>query len=292
MCIRDSLTVRLGGDSYVDLPGAPSIRGIPELAASDTYAPVKTALQTAHRSFVFNDAGWALQTFEGDLKQTRSFPVTLPGGASMIAWTEGGDPPLYDAYAGREPDASQFTDRTFVRLFQGNKELAHAMNNVAIAPAPAGNYVLTVESFNSYAGTPITQGSSYKFHVLTIDGERTLRSMRARIVSPLPGGTLPALGFCQMTDLRVPQTPAVRSLLVDADWEATGLMTQKWTISFAIPTVGAAPCGDATRGDRQRFTFPGERTWQFGVAPSPDHFFMSAWDSIIELTIRYTYSAP
>lgn len=294
-----TIQLNLAGRSFLELPRAFPIRGVPDLVRDDTYSTQPTSLATATRSFTFNDAQWETRSFTGRTGPLREFSFDLAQKAEILmAWVEVFDSTfVQDIERGRPPNPQKIRQGAAIRLSRDGSEIDHSgfgngvggwgTEALAVLDLAPGPLTLTVDSANEDE----SQSMPFTVHVLEVRGERTLRSMRWKFTQT-NSLRLPSVGVCPGAAEPIPATDEVRSIALDLDWDSAAVGIPAWTIRFDLPGVGSFPCGEAGTGDELRLTIPTEQVWYVGATPSQDSLHVSAYDTTFELQAEYVYSAP
>jgi hypothetical protein len=301
---RVTVSLKVRGASYIQLPQPVPARSVSDLHAQDTYQPSPSSFATAQRSFTFNDDAWSVRSFEGTIRDGSSsgFGFDLERDAEFVlAWVEAYDSPFTDdVLDGRSADVRKLTDSMTMELLSNGEVLEtggnptggqRGMDSLGVLDVPASQVELRVKS------TPRTQGYPFKAYVLTVHGARTLRSMRWAFtenggIDALQGHRGPAAAVCPAAVEPVPVTGEVTTYSADLDWESHGVPPPRYTVRFDLPGVGSFPCSEAGTGDQVRFTIPGKRMGYVGATPAYDAMFYPPWDVVYRMEIRYTYTPP
>lgn len=295
------LTLGTGGESWFELPQPVAARAVPALRDADTSKTAPSSYSGAHRTMRFNDGDWTASEFAGDLGQQRNFDLNLPRDAGIVvAWVETYDTPIvYDALRGRGEDPRKLDNAPGLTLLRGGAEVASGWNNgftgighdsLAAFDVAAGPLVLRVDrpSFDPDRSSNLP----YELHIVAVHGPRTLAGMRWRFASQGDSST-PAFARCNHAQQPVPVTDNVTTFDVELDWDTEAVLDPRWTLSYFLPTLGDAPCGESNVGDRIRFTLPSEqRVWLLGPVPTHGGLHESNFDTVFEMDVTYTYAPP
>ncbi len=294
------IDLRLGGKSYVQLPGPFAMHGTADLMRADTFRPEPNILQTGTRTFGFNDRNWALQSFTGTTGPVREFSIDVPAKPEVfLAWVEARDHTFTQSVGSASPDPQALLQGASVKLFRDGKLIGHSYSPTG-GDGPTGGLGTAALAVLDLAPGPLTlavnsarddegQGIPFSLHVLEVRGERTLRMMRWQFMH-VRSARLLATAVCPNRLEPVPATDEVRSLALDLDWESASPLP-KYTVAFEIADVGEYQCGQVGTGDELRLTLPpAERVSMVGAAPAYGSIHLTAYDTMFEMTARYTYS--
>jgi hypothetical protein len=292
--------LRLGGRTYLQLPRAFNVHGVPDMQREDTYSPQPSTYSAGTRSFAFNDNNWAVQTFTGDTTAPKTFDFSIPQKAEiLLAWVDLYDSTtIQDVHHLRQPDQRKPAQGVGMLLSRGGTVVEHSGANglgvlghgtaaLATADLAAGPASLVVDPAQDGAD----QALPYTVHVLEIRGERTLRSMHWLFFNDATLRT-PAVATCPAATQPIPATDKVKNIDLDLDWDTEAPGLPAFTFRFTMP-YGDYPCSEGGTGDELRLTMPqAERVWWMGAAPAYHATYASAYDTTFEMTARYTYAAP
>lgn len=303
------LTASLGleGESYVELSEPATAAGVPQLMAEEQ-PPASTArFDTPMRSFRFNDDDWRVLSFEGDLSQMREFQATLDAPAPIVlAWVEAYDTGFtYDILRGRDPDARKLTETFETDVFLDGDRIAHGFNSgvygvgtdqAAVTDVPAGTLSLRVDPTAIWP-TDVNHDYPYRAYILIVEGERTLARMRwPSMFGGYPGIAVtqaPLAAVCPGDpQQQIPVTDEVRTFDVDMHVDTFGGPTSQWTLAFRLPPSSFILCGNFSRGESMRFTFPHRGTHLVGAMLRDDTTHAEWHESVFQWDVRYTYSPP
>lgn len=298
-------TLHLGGRSYVELPSPVAAAGVPRLLARSPAPEQPGTVQTALRSFTFNDDRWSLASFQGSVSQPRDFEVSLSEEAvAVIAWVEMfGTPFTHDVVRGRGADPRKLTDGTEVELRQAGERIARGTNsgvygvgtNAAVAVhVPSGPVTLHVKGTRIWP-TTANQDSPYTAHVLTIYGDRTLAGMRwPAMFGGYPGITAtnaPLVGVCPGTPQQpIPVSEAVTSLAVDMRVDTVGGPTSRWALAFLLSPNSWFLCDETAGGQSMRFTYPNAGVQLVGATVKRDTTWAEWRETLFEFEARFAYT--
>jgi hypothetical protein len=291
------IDLKMGGRTYLELPQPVAAHSVPDMLREDDYAPQRSTYTSPSRSFEFNDANWEARTFTGDTSAPKTFDFTIGKKAeSLLIWADLYESPfVQDVRRLRQPDLKKLQgigmllsrDGTVIEgtSSTGAGTAGQGTPSVTALDLPAGPLTLAVD--------PWQEGSDmnlpYTVHVLEIQGERTLRSMRWRFVQG-PSSRSPAAATCPASTEGVPATSQVKSVALDLDWSTEAVGLPRWTFRFDMP-YGGYPCSEAGTGDEMRLTIaPADRVWWVSATPSYGTQFVSVHDTTFEMTARFTYS--
>ncbi|MGH2711070.1 MAG: hypothetical protein ACRDH9_07700 [Actinomycetota bacterium] len=298
-------SMELEGASFVELPEPVTAAGVPQLLAEEQPPPSTTRFDTPMRSFRFNDDDWRVLTFEGDLSQMREFQATLDHPAeTVLAWVEAYDTGFtHDILGGRDPDARKLTETFETDLFVDGTRIAHGFNSgvygvgtdqTATTDVPVGALSLRVDPTAIWP-TDVNHDYPYRAYILIIDGERTLSRMRwPSMFGGYPGIAVtqaPLTAVCPGDpQQQIPVTDEVRTFDVDMEVDTLGGPTSQWTLAFLLPPNSWILCGNFSRGESMRFTFPHQGTHLVGAMLQDDTTHAEWHETVFRWDVRFTYS--
>jgi hypothetical protein len=293
------IDMRLAGRSYVELPRAFAAHSVPDMVREDSYSPEPTSYTTKTRSFTFNDAKWATQSFTGNTTATQTFDFSIGQKAeALLVWAELYDSTfVQDVKDLRQPDPRKLPQGISLSLSRGGEVIktsgscgttcagwgTRSLATMDLAAGPLSLAVIPQQSGD--------QSLPYTVHVLEVRGDRTLRTMRWLFMNGTSSRS-PAAAVCPSSNEPVPATDKVKSVALDLDWNSEAVGNAAFTWRFDMP-YGGYPCSEGGTGDEIRLTIPpAERVWHVGATPSYGSTYFSVHDTTFEATARYTYSAP
>ena len=289
-----------GGRSWIDVTGITRARSVPQLQRESDVAAAPSDYAGGGRRLWFNDQQWTARSFGGDLRSSRTFTFENPAAATtLIAWVETfATPFVYDATRGRAPDSRKLENSAQIIATRNGAEVGKGYNvgirgkgqdTLALFEMPAGPLDLRVKpsSFDPDGGG---QELAYELHVVAVHGSHTLAGMRWRFHSPQDAST-PVFKQCPFPLEPVPVPANVTTYAVDLDWDTLPQPGRAWTLRFLFPDNSEAPCGEATIGDRVRFTWPRSASSIHMLGPTPTRHAVQATqqDTVFEMDVRYTY---
>jgi hypothetical protein len=294
-----NIELKTAGRSYIQLPRAFAAHSVPDLIREDQYRPDPSSYSSVSHTFTFNDRNWSASTFTGETGSPKEFEMTLDRNtAYVIAWVELYETPFFhDAARGRPADMRKLTHGASVHLFRDGQLLDHSgsgsgtaglgAETFAVRNVAAGPLTVRVESSDALeatTGRDVQEELPFTVHVLAVGGERTVKTMRMRFLQ-LDSHRVGAMARCPSPMGVVPATSAVRSIALDLDWDTVTPGLPAWSVRY-----GQSACGEGGTGDRVRLTAAGAGIWHVGATPAHDAMFVSAHDTVFELTAQYTYS--
>ncbi|HYH27297.1 MAG TPA: hypothetical protein VEA19_00805 [Actinomycetota bacterium] len=278
--------IRTAGQSWIEFPGDLPIAPVPELLKRSTYARSPSSYATPDRSFRFNDRAWESFVFTGNLSEAQTFSVPLDRpAAAVVGWVEGFSEPFIYGLGGGDAGARSPFDTAFVRLISNGSEISQHRYSATAVDVPDGTLEMRVEPIEQSGERP------YRAHLVVIDGERTLSSMRWRFEVPAHQHRVMNTSSCAVPLEQVPATEEVTTFRVDMNAESTNPLPKKWAMVFNVPDwVNPGFCGTLGGGSGVRFAIGGPRVGLVGPGPAPDAATLSAYDTQFEAEVRYAYT--
>ena len=289
------LKLRTDGSSWIEFPRPILARSLNELKSASPDAANPQSVQTGRKTFRFNDGDWELQSFTGDLAETRSYTVNLARpAAAVLGWIETGKDPLVQHVAGGgAADTTPSGPYGRTNLVKSGKVLGRGAGSDDMGDTAtthnvgAGPLELLIETSGEAGSDP------YQAHVLVVYGQRTLQSYRTRFSIPSLTGRVLVTATCPSAREAVPVTAAVSAFRIELDWDSV-LPNQRWVPRYTLPE-GDYPCAESGTGDAVTFVnIPFGEFW-FGATPSKDTVMASYRDTVIDAHVRFWYvpaSAP
>jgi hypothetical protein len=294
------LNLGMQGSSYVDFPAPLHGMSAHELRFHDKLPPGKTpqTLTTGQRSFTFDDPDWQVHEFRGDLTVIRNFEVVVPrDGAFVLAWIEMFDSAMVEGASRGNATPAQATETGRIKLFH-NGQLVSAGSNSAMSGRGADTTIMMNPTPGTLRAevTPLvgSRDRPYRLYVLTVFGNRSLRSMRWRVTPQTPFG----IGIsawtqtCGVPSEPIPVTEEVATLTVGFEGQSPNPAAQRWTPGFSLPGTGAFPCGEMGDGPSVDFTIPRERVMDVSAVPARSAPMASFRDTTLEMHVEYWYLHP
>ena len=282
------LKLRTDGSSWIAFPRPVAARSLGDLKRASPDAMTPQSVQTGRKTFNFNDANWELQSFTGDLAQTRSFTANLARpAAAVLGWFETGKAPLVQRLA-RSGEADTTPSGPYGRtslvkdghVYGRGVGLDELGDTATALEVPAGPLELQVETSGDAGSDP------YQAHVLIVYGQRTLQSYRSKFAIPSAVRT-PAVASCPGAREAIPVTGAVTAFRIQLDWDGV-VPGQRWVPRYSLPE-GDYACGESGTGAALTFVNIPATTFWFGATTPKDTLMASYQDTVIDAQVRLWY---
>lgn len=295
------VVLRTGGRTWIELPPGTPAAGVPALLAADTHRPEPGRYTTPGRELTFNDASWQVDERGGDISRAHEFTFELERPvAGLFAWVETSQRPFTDdVLRGNPPDPAKLVNSPALRLHIDGEYVetgantgydGRGMASVVAVDVPASTVVVeTGPVFGPHLSQP------FKLYVLRLYGERTLSSMTWRFYPNTgfaPAASAAVTRTCGAATEALPVTAAVTTYTASFTSASVNPLVPPWTLRFGLPGQGDWVCGEPGMRNRMRFvpTQPGGQYLQ--VVPREDGNGLSYRDAALDMTVRYTHSAP